>query len=283
MGIFTQTEHQSCHFYKIPPPCSFQSIYRKAGTVVHEPKNKQTTIVFLLEGEISVDCDAFRNRIVKTGEMALLPVGSETTIRTLQDSCLIGCSFSEIAKVCTRVQLETLAEYKGNIPYDYNILSLRGELPHFFSLLHLYLKGKIGCPRMQEGKLEELSILFRTYYTKDELAAFFYPILSKDQQFNQFVLSNYRFVSTVEELARMANISLSAFNRKFRRYFNQSAYRWILSKRAEGVLQDIKATNKSFLEISLDWKFSSQAHLTKFAKQQYGRSPREIRGELMDL
>ena len=133
------------------------------------------------------------------------------------------------------------------------------------------------CGQMAELFYQTVHSVNAKDYTKEQLAAFFHPILSRDTDFNNFVLSNYRSVANVEEFARLAHISLSAFNRKFKKYFNEPAYQWMLHRKTEGVLDDIRSTNKSFLTISLDWNFSSQAHLTKFTKQQCGLSPSQIR------
>ena len=38
------------------------------------------------------------------------------------------------------------------------------------------MEDDIGCKHLQELKLQELFILFRAYYTKEQLAAFFHPI-----------------------------------------------------------------------------------------------------------
>lgn len=280
MGTFKNPEQISCNYYNAPSPCLFYSVELESGTNQAETKNEFTRILFLLEGELVIDCDAYQNRILKKHEIALLPIGCHTAVTARHDSSLIICCFSRMPQVCTRVQLTNLSRYKKDISYNYQILPFRGELPHYLSLLRLYLRSKVDCPRMHEGKLEELGILFRTYYSSEELVAFLYPIISENEEFNQFVLTNYKLVSSVEELAEKANVSISAFNRKFRRYFNESASRWMRKKRAEGVLQDIKATNKPFQEISLDWKFSSQAHLTKFCKQHYGSPPSEIRNQI---
>ena len=277
MGNFKETEQIDCHYYNTPSPCKFRSFELKSGTKFTETRNEFTRIIFLLTGEITIDCDACYNHTLKQQEIALLPIGCRIAINAEQESSLIVCSFLKMPQVCNRVQLSNLTRLKKSIIYHYNTLPFRGEMPDYLSLLKLYLNSKVDCPRIHEGKLEELGILFRTYYSKEELATFLYPIINENEEFNQFVLTNYRTVSTVEELAEKANISLSSFNRKFRRYFSESAFRWMQKKRAEGILHDIKTTNKSFQEISLDWRFSSQSHLTKFCKLQYGLPPREIR------
>lgn len=213
----------------------------------------------------------------KKNEIAFIPAGSSysTTVKT--PSHLIVCWFSNDIKPFNRIYLESLSKYKKDITYSYNTLPFQGEIKTFLKLLNEYLEGGVRHKHLQELKLQELFILFKAYYTKEQLAAFFHPILSQDTDFSHFVLSNYRKVANVEEFARLAHISLSAFNRKFKKHFNKSVYQWMLHRKTADVLDDIQSTNKSFLTISLDWNFSSQAHLTKFIKQQCGLSPSQIR------
>lgn len=207
----------------------------------------------------------------------MISAGSHYSVEVKVPSHIIACWFSNDIKLCNRIHMESLSEYKKNIIYQYNTLNFQGGIENYLNLLNEYLKDDIGCKHLQELKLQELFILFRAYYAKEQLARFFYPLLSQDTDFNHFVLSNYRKVTNVEEFAHLAHISLSAFNRKFKKFFHEPAYRWMLHRKKEGVLDDIRNTNKSFLTISLDWNFSSQAHLTKFTKQQCGLSPSQIR------
>lgn len=279
MGVLYKNEHVAYNDFLFPVQRTFRVFRPQPGVKCTESDNAGSTLLFLLDGEIEFTNASVRKRILQKNEIALIPEGSSYSTEVKKPSHVIACSFGNDIKLGSRIHLESLSEYKKDITYSYNTLPFQGEVKTFLILLNEYLENGVGHKPLQELKLEELFILFRAYYTKEQLAAFFYPILSRDTDFNHFVLSNYRKVANVEEFARLAHVSLSAFNRKFKKHFNEPAYQWMLRRKTEGVLDDIQGTDKSFLTISLDWNFSSQAHLTKFIKQQCGLSPSQIREE----
>ncbi len=277
MGILYKHEHVACNDFQFPVQRTFQVFRPQPGVKCTEPDNTRSILLFLLDGEIEFSNDSIQKHILQKNEIALIPAGSTYSAEIKVPSHVVACWFSNDIRLCNRIHLESLSEHKKDITYSYNTLPFQGEVKTFLYLLNEYMENGIGCKHLQEMKLQELFILFRAYYAKEQLAAFFYPILSRDTDFNHFVLSNYKKVTNVEEFARLAHISLSAFNRKFKKHFSEPAYQWMLHRKTEGVLDDIRSTNKSFLTISLDWNFSSQAHLTKFTKQQCGLSPSQIR------
>ncbi len=277
MGILYKNEHLACNDFCPPTKRSFQIFHPQPGLKHNQLDTPRSILLFILEGEIKFSTDTVYNRTLRENEIVLIPAGSNYSIEVKTASRMTSCCFSNDIKLCNRIHLESLSEYKKEHVYNYSTLKIQKEIRLYLSLLNNYLKDDIGCKHLQELKLQELFILFRAYYTKEQLVNFFYPILSQDTDFSHFILSNYRSVMNVEEFAKMANISLSTFNRKFKKYFNESAYQWMLRRKTERVLDDIQNTNKTFLAISLDWNFSSQAHLTKFTKQQCGLSPSQIR------
>lgn len=277
MGVLYKNEHVAYNNFLFPAQQIFQTFRPQPGVKFTELDNASSILFFLLEGEIEFSNNLTRKRILQKNEIALIPEGSGYSAKVKAPSHMIACWFSNDISPCNRIFLESLSEYKKDTTYSYDVLPFQGEVKTFLDLLNEYLEGGVECKHLQQLKLQELFILFRAYYAKEQLADFFHPILNRDMDFKHFVLSNYKKVANVEEFARLANSSLSAFTRKFKKYFNESVYQWMLHRKTEGVLDDIQGTDKSFLTISLDWNFSSQAHLTKFIKQQCGLSPSQIR------
>jgi AraC-like DNA-binding protein len=156
-------------------------------------------------------------------------------------------------------------------------LLLKGRLPEFIRLLAGYLLDQVQLEPLYEALKQELFLLLKLYYTKDELACFFRPVLSKDLLFSDFVLKNCLKVNSVEALATLAHYSTSGFIKKFRRYFNESPYKWILHYKAKRILQDIQISRKPLKEIAEQYGFSSQSYFYSFCKKHYGKSPSELR------
>ena len=72
-------------------------------------------------------------------------------------------------------------------------------------------------------------------------------------------------------------MTVATFNRRFKEAFEVSTHKWIATRKAERVLRDIRVTNKTLECIAVEHDFSSTAYLATFCKQQYGKSPSELR------
>ena len=106
-------------------------------------------------------------------------------------------------------------------------LEIRDRLCRFFELLECYLKGGADRIHFHEIKLKELFWNIRFYYSRQELANFFYMIIGRSQDFKNKVLNNYKSCRTVKELASACDISLSAFKRQFSAEFGEAPAEWI--------------------------------------------------------
>lgn len=147
---------------------------------------------------------------------------------------------------------------------------------YFRTLSKAFAKG-ICCLHYQCIKREELFLYLHMCYSLEQLVYFFYPIMNQDNDFQNFVVANYRDIRDVKELAEKAHMSVSTFSRKFKDTFNDTAQHWLLARRAELILYDIVRTNDSFKEIAERHNFSSSAYLSNFCKQRFGKTPATLR------
>jgi len=83
-------------------------------------------------------------------------------------------------------------------------------------------------------KQQELLLVLRGIYTKNELIEFFQLVSSSWNSFEEFVLNNYKKVNTVKEFAELYCTSERSFSRKFKHCFNESPYRWMQKKKQNG-------------------------------------------------
>ncbi|MDD4820915.1 MAG: helix-turn-helix transcriptional regulator [Flavobacteriales bacterium] len=120
-------------------------------------------------------------------------------------------------------------------------------------------------------------LLFRAYYSKEDLALLFYPLLSKNTDFKSFVMSNFRSVTSVAEFAKKYNCSISTFNRRFKIFFGENAFAWINRHRVEHIKEDLENTSTPFATLAHRYGFSSQAYFSAFCKKQFSLTPKQIR------
>jgi AraC family transcriptional regulator, exoenzyme S synthesis regulatory protein ExsA len=83
--------------------------------------------------------------------------------------------------------------------------------------------------------------------------------------------------ASVEDLAKLSNMSLSTFKREFAKTFHQTPANYIINKRIERVAHLLKFSDSSISEIGYDCGFVSPGHLSKAFKARFKKSPRQYR------
>lgn len=299
MDLTYKTGNSFCPTTMDDTSVSFELLELWKGDQVHLKMFTNTTLVFVMSGQLVISYNDFKNREVKAKEIILLPPGC-TLDRIAQDDCkLLYCTFYKRVDFCNRYSLEFLTDYCKGYTYDFHTLNMVEMIYRHLDLLMLglgneincsiqrsqdasghpckYLLSNTKCSYIYELKRQELLLMLFSCYNKKDLAQFFYPVLCRDMDFRFFVLSNSLTVNRLDDFARLMNCSVSTFERRFRAHFNEPAYHWLQKHKSIHILHDIRMTDKSFFDLSVEFGFSSQAHFSKFCKNQYGNTPSELR------
>lgn len=281
MKIRYAHEHMACQHFVTPENAHFiVRRFKKGEYMRHNPA--KCVIVFLMKGKLSLMGDNCRHYVTEnTPVMWLTYRDCEICAQAEEDGWLVVCRLTSQMNLCNRFTLQNLAEdidFKSIVPSFYT-LPVHPRIIRFLSLLTACLDEGIGCMHYYQLKHEELMIYLRVYYTKEELANLFYPLLGGNTSFKEFVLDHYRQVRDIKELAQMANLSISTFNRRFRESFHISPQKWLINRRSENILRDIFLKDLSFAEIADKYGLSSTAYLNTFCKKHYGKTPNTLREE----
>jgi AraC-like DNA-binding protein len=148
-------------------------------------------------------------------------------------------------------------------------------LQHYIrSLEPYYNSGQISEP-FADVKREELLIML--LQSQPELAGlFFYYGIPAKINIEEFMVQNYKFNVSVDQLAFLTGRSLSAFKRDFKQTFNETPSRWIMQKRLEEAHFLIEKKNQKPSEIFLDMGFETLSHFSFAFKKLFGLSPTEL-------
>lgn len=119
--------------------------------------------------------------------------------------------------------------------------------------------------------------MLRAYHSKEELFALFSPVLRKNDAFRLFVLQNYKAVSGVEDFASLANMSVRSFQRRFKASFGCSLREWLVARKSEQLLQEIRSSEKSLTDIAAEFGFTGMSYFATFCKNNLGKTPTELR------
>jgi len=103
------------------------------------------------------------------------------------------------------------------------------------------------------------------------------------QPFDQFaeiiehIRANMNTKLLVPDLARMAHISASQFERRFSKVFGMSVAQYIVHVRVHEACRLLVGTGKTIGEIALEVGFYDQSALTRFFKRIIGMTPSAYR------
>lgn len=123
---------------------------------------------------------------------------------------------------CQKASFSELYHLKDIVEYSMEPLEIRDRLHKFLGLLICYLEDGANCIHFHETKLRELFWNIRFYYSRQELALFFYTIIGRSQDFKNKVLNSCGKCRTVKDMASTCSMSLSAFKRQFMLEFGEA-------------------------------------------------------------
>ncbi|MDR1980491.1 MAG: AraC family transcriptional regulator [Tannerellaceae bacterium] len=280
MKLLYVNEHLRCKNYVSDFHIGFHYNEVKEGEIIHPGEKYFNYIIFLLEGEAAISCNEFRNQICRSGEMIFIAQDSDVCAKASTDVRYVLLSFDNQFTLCDQLALESLQAF-DNQPPAFNKLDIRSSLLSVLDSIIFYLDHKIQCRHLHEIKQKEVFLVFRAFYTKEEMASFLSPMLTRNMDFRAFILQHYQEVKTIEELAVMCKMSVRSFNRKFNSYFHDSPYNWILKQKSRHIKTYLADGKTSFGKIIKEFGFSSPAHFTTYCKKQFGQSPSKLRKQLL--
>lgn len=283
MSIYYYEEHAKCSQYLADVRLGFKYMEVDKGTIFSVDEKKEKHLFFFLEGSVRVSYNEFPERTFSAGEMIFLPKSADFRGEALTKCRFIVHIYDAPVKLCDKVTLNSIVSYSKHIQYDFKSLPICPTLESYLQLLKYYLNEGINCRHLHEIKQKELFLIFRTHYSKEDLAQFFYPMLGKSLDFRGKVMAYYMEAKTARDLARYCGYSDGYFNDLFISEFGEPPYRWMQKQKSKHIIGRLTQSNVSLKEIIDEFDFSSQSHFNKYCKSQYGGTAAQIRMSLRSI
>ena len=285
MSIFYEEEHKTCYNYNVPNASVFKYFELEKDSPPVFSDLDHSMLCFVGKGTIVIKFG--RHSTVEIGERRFFFVPPCVNFYgwQLSSAQLLTCAFTGVPEFCNIYTLDNLAhelQVSGSKSTDDNqlfTLPICDRLHEFFCLLTDCMKDGKMCMHYHQLKLQDLFLLLRAYYSKVDLAKMFMPVLGVDNDFRSFVLQHYRQFADIKQLSELANMSPSTFQRKFKQTFKKPVNEWLLERKCELIIREIKTSPKTINEISDEYGFSSVQYFSNFCKRQFGKNPTELRSE----
>lgn len=251
-----------------------------AGEILKDNFSSTHNILFVMSGCIEVQCDNFPKVFVETMETVFLPKASLCYLKVLRDTELVVFSF-DCLNSFDRAVFQGLQKLAKDMEYQFAAFPMRERMKDFMQLLIEYCKDGLNHNRQLHAvKQDELFILFRKYYSNEELAGFFNPIIGADMEFINKVLDNYMKAKTSKQFAELNGYSLSEFRRRFKENFHEPVYHWLQKQKGKRIQSELLVSNDDITTIAYRYNFSSSSHFNKFCQIHFGMAPTEFKNKL---
>lgn len=278
MPLVNFNDHVMCSEYATADKVIFKHIFIEAGSVTYRRYIDESLIVIVIKGMLELSYGDIEKQCVGDGMMFLVSKNFDLHINSLEDTEILLCAFSVNLNICPKISLRQLMRYvPEGADYKLYCLPVDSRIRKYAELLCDTIDDGLECINYHRIKRDELIIYLNVGYSNKELASFFYPVLSYDMDFKDFVLTHYKEIHDVKEFAMKANMSLSTFNRNFKNAFNDTAQKWLLARKSENIIEDIVMTDMTFYEISEKYNFSSPSYFVTFCKRLFKLTPNELR------
>lgn len=127
-------------------------------------------------------------------------------------------------------------------------------------------------------KIRELILLLLQSKNAASVAVLFSDLFSpRDIRIQEIVDQHLFSPLSVPDLADLANLSVSTFNRTFQALYNQTPANYIKERRLEKAKQLLRTSSKTISEIAFDTCFIDVAHFSRCFKTLYNLSPSQYR------
>lgn len=267
-------EHLSCGKYlkEVNTGFIYQS-FKNGFKRKQEREAEKNYLVIILEGSIRLTCNLWRDREIGSGEMFLIAKSSLVNGECLEDTRVLTLAFESPTTTCDKLNFQHLSELTDGIDYNLDTLPVRHPISKFCDLMVMYLAQKANCEHLHEAKHNEMFLCLRYFYTKQELARLFYPMLSGSFDFQRFVLENYKSVKSVRELVKLSHMGTSAFYSKFTKVFGIPAKQWLTSKKLNKIINKAAEPDMTVKKLMVEFDFDTLSQFQAYCKRNFGSTP----------
>jgi AraC-like DNA-binding protein len=164
---------------------------------------------------------------------------------------------------------------------------IRKIIPHdtlkkFIEGLYFYFDNpSLVSDELLELKLKELVLLLVQTENAGSIISLFTDLFTPRDQGVKEIVANHVFSNLpIEDLASLANLSVSTFNRTFQSLFNDTPANYIKRKRLERAKDLLAMSNLTIGEIAFQTCFSDVAHFSRSFKTRYNCSPSAYRTDV---
>jgi AraC-like DNA-binding protein len=270
-------EHFGCPNYRHEVTIGFKYREFPHGSLISFDDLSTNIIVFMMKGVLKCDCCNDGISQINAGQMIFLPAKSMCNLNFEAGSAIVSLAFEKCSFVCHTKPLHDLRKLVPYVNNFSNVLHINSQLQAFLDLLTMYLRNGVSCVAFHNLKIDELFILFRHFYSKEQLAVFMAPMLGASQEFRLNCLRMRSNSRNITELVSMSGMSKTKFYDKFRKEFGDvNPKKWFDSYLEYRILRATSEPGVSVKELAYRFEFESESAFSQFCHRHFGVSASEL-------
>lgn len=269
-------EHLSCKNYMTNINSGFKYIEFKTETDRQQDCMNRNYLEFFLKGTFILSYNQFREREFHVGEMVLLPKSTSVKMKIEAGAQLLSLAFDLPQCSCDKLALQSLTKFTDKMNYDFKPTPICYPMSPFIEVLVHCLKNGMNCVHLHDIMQREFFFLLRGFYTKEQIAWLFHPIIGKELDFRDFIMQNYLKACNIDELVALSNMGRTSFFAKFKDEFGISVKQWMMKQMNERILGEVTEPGVSVKQLIDFCGFESPAHLNRYIKQYFGCTPKQL-------
>lgn len=178
---------------------------------------------------------------------------------------------ADVMKVKSRPVVKTRESFDHIIPVENNAIAQS----FFYSMMPYFGSQTTPDEALLSIKFKELILALADNEANNDLRAYFASLMHQPRvmSLQEVMEANFCFNLKLEEFARLAARSLSAFKRDFESIYHTTPGRWLLEKRLNHSLHLLTNAGKTVREASVECGFESPSHFSRAFRQYFGTPP----------
>ncbi|MDO5663799.1 MAG: helix-turn-helix transcriptional regulator [Bacteroidia bacterium] len=269
-------EHLQCKNYLSDDKCTFSKYLVKKNIPVNINFFNQYLFVFVLSGKLELTYESGYKIKLESSKMYSIGFDQSVFVNSIENSQIILLTFDRPQVLCDEFNLMNLKEYLPVEDSKVRSLVINKYMLNFLDTMQMYIGNKMLCRHLQGLKQSEFFFIMRGFYTKEENAMFFYPVIEAKNPFKLLVREKSKNVETVKDLAAACNMTTKTLTRRFKETFNETPKQWLLTRKKQRVKIEVLRTD-NFKEVQEKVGFSSYAHLNDYCVKQFDKTLKELR------
>ena len=269
--VFNYQERILIEKITVQAPFKHEALFQNEGCFLYF-KNSNATI-FTAENKIQI----------KSKEAVLLRCGNyylDLLRKSDNDKIEIIAVhlYPEILKKIYIKELPALIK-KRNFTKESQLIASENIISKFIESLEFYFQNPfLVNDDLLELKIKELILLLVQTKNADSILALITDLYSsKSVDLKEVVESHLYSNLSVDELAKLSNLSLSSFKREFKKEFNDSPNNYIISKKIEKAKELLHISEMGIGEIAYEIGFNDPLYFTRIFKKKVGVTPSTFR------